>query len=319
MATNEPLPEAQLLPDCPTDGITRLCYLSNNNNKGSNNRLLASTSWDGNVRVHDTTDKVLVLSHFMEAGALLSLDVHQNLLYVGGADGSIRRLDMETGKPQWIGAHESKNSKACSCLNVISEHVVASAGWHRQLHLWDVRQQSKISTVELPGKAFSMDVDTNKTLLAVATSGRRLVFIDVRKTSDLAFTADLVLDRESSLKYQTRCLRFFPDSNAIVIGSIEGRAAVEFLEDLGRPALGKKFAFKCHRVGDMVYPVNAIAFHPKYGTFATGGCDGTVGTYVESEWYFYGFCKASLTHSLFIQNTKTTTTTTTTTQSCGMV
>ena len=25
---------------------------------------------------------------------------------------------------------------------------------------------------------------------------------------------------------------------------------------------------------DTVYPVNALAFHPKWGTFATGGCDG---------------------------------------------
>ena len=27
---------------------------------------------------------------------------------------------------------------------------------------------------------------------------------------------------------------------------------------------------------DVIYPVNAIAFHPKYGTFATGGSDGIV-------------------------------------------
>ena len=41
----------------------------------------------------------------------------------------------------------------------------------------------------------------------------------------------------------------------------------------------KKYAFKCHRESTTVYPVNAIAFHPKYGTFATGGCDGTVVTW----------------------------------------
>lgn len=41
----------------------------------------------------------------------------------------------------------------------------------------------------------------------------------------------------------------------------------------------KKYAFKCHRVNDTVYPVNAIAFHPTYGTFATGGADGTVVTW----------------------------------------
>ncbi len=42
---------------------------------------------------------------------------------------------------------------------------------------------------------------------------------------------------------------------------------------------GKKYAFKCHRVNDTIYPVNAIAFHPIYGTFATGGADGTVVTW----------------------------------------
>lgn len=36
---------------------------------------------------------------------------------------------------------------------------------------------------------------------------------------------------------------------------------------------------QCHRSSDLVYPVNAIAFHPIHGTFATGGCDGTVFTW----------------------------------------
>lgn len=27
---------------------------------------------------------------------------------------------------------------------------------------------------------------------------------------------------------------------------------------------------------DTIYPINAVAFHPRYGTFATGGCDGFV-------------------------------------------
>jgi cell cycle arrest protein BUB3 len=64
------------------------------------------------------------------------------------------------------------------------------------------------------------------------------------------------------------------------LGSVEGRVGVEFLEELGLPASMKKYAFKCHRVFDTVYPVNCIAFHPRIlGTFATGGCDGTVGKY----------------------------------------
>nr|GMD31221.1 mitotic checkpoint protein BUB3.2 [Ipomoea batatas] len=50
--------------------------------------------------------------------------------------------------------------------------------------------------------------------------------------------------------------------------------------DLFDAGQSKKYAFKCHpnsEAGrDIVYPVNAIAFHPIYGTFATGGCDGFV-------------------------------------------
>ena len=37
----------------------------------------------------------------------------------------------------------------------------------------------------------------------------------------------------------------------------------------------RRYAFKCHRKSDTgkdtVYPVNAIAFHPIHGTFASGG------------------------------------------------
>ena len=289
MAANDPLPEAVVLPDGPTDGITALSYLGAKS-------LLASTSWDGTLRLHDTSLKLLQVSQAMEI-PLLSLAVghDENSLFTGGIDGCIRNFDIETSTVTLVGRHEttSRTDKlGCSCLASLgagdnnNAPLVASAGWHRKLHLWDTRQQqTPAATVELPGKAFSMDVTSDHKLLAVATSDRRTCFVDVRMmasdgdggASTTATTADLVLDRESSLKYQTRCLRFFPDGNAIAVSSIEGRAAVEYLHELGRGENNKKFAFKCHRVGDSVYPVNTIDFHPVLGTFATGGCDGTVG------------------------------------------
>ena len=55
------------------------------------------------------------------------------------------------------------------------------------------------------------------------------------------------------------------------VGSIEGRVAIEYVDEKK-----KGYAFKCHRVEDTVYPVNALAFHPTWGTFASGGCDGVV-------------------------------------------
>jgi len=46
--------------------------------------------------------------------------------------------------------------------------------------------------------------------------------------------------------------------------SPEGRVAIEYF-DLSAEAQAKKYAFKCHRVGNTVFPVNALGFHPIYG------------------------------------------------------
>jgi cell cycle arrest protein BUB3 len=294
MADTRPPPEAQVLPDTPTDGITGLQYLHD-----TTKPLLGCTSWDGSLRVYDTAAKSRQFSHQMESGPLLSLailgnDGNRDTVVTGGMDGSIRMVDLQqtSSAPQIVGHHESsssgpasgedsKASAACSCLGSLapesSPELIVSAGWHKKLHVWDIRQHSPSATIDLPGKAFAMHIDHKHSRIVVGTSGRRTCFIDLRSGKG---AAEMVLDRESSLKYQTRSLRFFPDGEAIVVGSVEGRVAVEYLDELGLPAKGKKYAFKCHRSGDIVYPVNVIEFHPRFGTFATGGCDGGVGTWL---------------------------------------
>lgn len=52
--------------------------------------------------------------------------------------------------------------------------------------------------------------------------------------------------RDSSLKFQTRAIKAFPDKTGYVLSSIEGRVAVEYL-DPSPEAQKKKYAFKCHR------------------------------------------------------------------------
>ena len=85
--------------------------------------------------------------------------------------------------------------------------------------------------------------------------------------------------RESSLKYQTRSIACFNDGSGYALGSVEGRVAMEYF-NTGPEAQANKYAFKCHRRPmdgkEMAFPVHAIAFHPGYGTFATGGGDGVI-------------------------------------------
>lgn len=225
---------------------------------------------------------------------MLSLSFLFSLRCIPKLLSTVRKLDILTNATSVVGRHSGEPSKvACSCLKSLGDNLIVSAGWNSQLHLWDVRSSSQvaIASMDLPGKAFAMDVDESRNRIVVATSaGRRLVFCDFNHG-----TLQTVLDRESSLKYQTRCVQFFPNGHGIAIGSIEGRVAVEYLPetllsntsstniDVATNNIGtansekKKYAFKCHRIQDTVYPVNAIAFCPTQDcTFATGGCDGTV-------------------------------------------
>lgn len=64
---------------------------------------------------------------------------------------------------------------------------------------------------------------------------------------------------QSPLKFQTRCIATFPDKAGYLVGSIEGRVAVQHVDDSQQP---KNFTFKCHRDNNDIYSVNAINFHP---------------------------------------------------------
>jgi len=77
----------------------------------------------------------------------------------------------------------------------------------------------------------------------------------------------------------TRAIACMPNDEGYASSSIEGRVAVEWF-DPSPDSQARKYAFKCHRQSvegvDVVYPVNALAFHPVHGTFASGGGDGVV-------------------------------------------
>ena len=177
-----------------------------------------------------------------------------------------RGVDLQGGQAAALGAHDA----GVRCLKYDARHnVVFSGSWDRTVGGWDPRASNgRVATAEVPGKVFALDLafGAADTKLVVGTSDRHVLF-DARNLSTP------LQHRESSLKHQTRCLKCFPDATGYALSSIEGRVSVEYFAD-GDQA--RKYAFKCHRVGKVVYPVNAIAFHPLLGTFATGGSDGGV-------------------------------------------
>ncbi|KAM0381006.1 hypothetical protein ACHAPY_005206 [Fusarium culmorum] len=136
--------------------------------------------------------------------------------------------------------------------------------------------------VSLPGKPHALAASPTK--IVVAMAGRVINIYDLKTIADLFATGSSDLQpwqqRESSLRYLTRAVSCMPNDAGYATSSIEGRVAVEWFEDTPE-SQARKYAFKCHRQaapdgdGDIVYPVNALAFHPVHGTFASGGGDGT--------------------------------------------
>lgn len=184
----------------------------------------------------------------------------------GGLDNQLRLYDVNTQAETLVGAHD----EPIRCVEY-ADYVngILTGSWDKNVKLWDMREKRCVGCYEQNnGKVYSMSVIDEK--VVVATSDRKVLIWDLRKLDSY------IMKRESSLKYQTRCIRLFPNKEGYVMSSIEGRVAVEYL-DHDPEVQRRKFAFKCHRNRDhnieQIYPVNAVSFHNIYHTFATGGSD----------------------------------------------
>ena len=177
-------------------------------------------------------------------------------------------------------------------VNVVIDAIITGS-WDRTVRFWDPRAPTaQQSSYQLPERVYLMDTVGHG--LVVALASRLFHIFDVRKMDKPEQT------RESSLKFLTRALACMSDGEGALsltfkfylyiksrlfqflgyaTASVEGRIAVEYFDP--SPAVQeKKYAFKCHRQTiddvDHVWAVNALAFHPTYNTFASGGSDATV-------------------------------------------
>eukprot|EP01027_Heterolobosea_sp_BB2_P004124 GEZU01006263.1.p2 GENE.GEZU01006263.1~~GEZU01006263.1.p2 ORF type:complete len:216 (+),score=40.11 GEZU01006263.1:308-955(+) len=138
-----------------------------------------------------------------------------------------------------------------------------TGSWDKTIRYWDTRTPTAVSVVQAPERVYSTSVQGQ--LAVVATAERHIVIYDLRNPTKEYKRI------QSPLKFQTRVVAAFPDKTGFAVGSIEGRVAIHHVEDANA---SKNFAFKCHRSDKNIYAVNAIVFHPRYGTFATAGADG---------------------------------------------
>ncbi|KAK3822950.1 MAG: mitotic checkpoint protein BUB3-like protein [Benniella sp.] len=251
----------------PNDAISSVVF------HPSRPEVLMVSSWDTSVALHDVVKNQQIGKYNHEAAVLDCCFGEGMEAYSGGLDRTVRMHDFASGKDIVLGSHEDAvRAMAFSTAN----NFLVTGSWDKTIGTWDhraggVEHGHNLGKYNQPEKIFSLDVCDQKLVVAMAA---RLVFI-----YDLRNMKETLQRRESSLKYQTRMVRCMRDGLGYASSSIEGRVAVEFF-DPSPESQAKKYAFKCHRKMidgvETIYPVNALAYHPIYGTFASGGADGVV-------------------------------------------
>ncbi|KAH9261238.1 hypothetical protein BASA81_000942 [Batrachochytrium salamandrivorans] len=261
--------------DSHTDGISGLYF---NPNSSSASQLLV-TSWDGGATVYSTANLSSPLSkevtsriRFPHAAAVLCgafTSSNGDRIVTGGVECAVRLFNLaalvDANANRVLGTHDAP----VRCLTAATGvNGLLSGSWDRSAKLWDDRSLAcEVATISLGERVFAQDVDG---VLAVFGLGDgTVVGYDLRQLDSPVFA------RPSTLGHQIRSLKLVEHGQAMLIGSIEGRVAVENISQKLAP---KRYAFKCHRQDDWIFPVNAIAVPPSSSSsvFATGGGDGTV-------------------------------------------
>lgn len=225
---------------------------------------LTAGSWDNQMRLWEITQtgQANPMSSTTAEGPVLcsTWGADGQTVFFAGCDSKVRCWNLGSGQTTPIGQHNAP----IKTINWVSNlNCVLTGGWDNSLRYWDGRSPNAVCTVPLNEKVYCADVKNN--LCVVGTSERDIYIFDLTKPQTPYKKIS------SPLKWQFRCVACFPDTTGFAVGSIEGRVAINHVEEKD---LSKNFAFKCHRENNDTYAVNSISFHPGYSTFATTGSDG---------------------------------------------
>ncbi|KAE9378020.1 WD40 repeat-like protein [Stipitochalara longipes BDJ] len=253
----------------PEDSISDLAFSPQSDH-------LAVASWDKKVRIYQITQNggSEGKAFFEHDAPVLSCHWSPDGTKVVGAGADKQAKVIDLGANQNTATQVAAHDQPIRCVRYFelpqsNAPMIVTGSWDKTVKYWDLRQNQPVASVQCQERVYTLDVKKN--LLVIGTADRYINVINLNEPAKFYKTI------QSPLKWQTRVVSCFPDASGFAVGSIEGRCAIQYVEEKDAAS---NFSFKCHRDPPQnnmtnVYSVNAISFHPQHGTFSTAGSDGT--------------------------------------------
>jgi mRNA export factor len=140
----------------------------------------------------------------------------------GGADKAAKVLDLNTGQAVQIAAHDQP-VRSVRYFEANGTPMAVTGSWDKTVKYWDFRTPTPAGSLTCQERVYTMDVRNQ--LLVIGTADRYINIVNLNDPTKFYKTI------QSPLKWQTRVVSCFTDANGFAIGSIEGRCAIQYVED----------------------------------------------------------------------------------------
>ena len=124
---------------------------------------------------------------------------------------------------QQVGAHEQP-IRCAKLFQSGATQMLVTGSWDKTIKYWDLRQSNPVATLQCQERIYTMDI-RNDSLLVIGTADRYINVVNLNNPT--AFYKTI----QSPLKWQTRVVTCFTDASGFAVGSIEGRCAIQYVED----------------------------------------------------------------------------------------
>lgn len=132
-------------------------------------------------------------------------------------------FDLQSGTSTQVAVHDQPIRAVRFIQPPNAAEMLVTGSWDKTLKYWDLRQQAPAAILQLQERVYTLDVA--QSLMVVGLAEKQIEIVNLANPTAVFKTIP------SPLKWQTRVVSCFPDASGFAVGSIEGRCAIQYVDD----------------------------------------------------------------------------------------